>query len=254
MYTDFASVYDRLMQDVPYAAWAAYYAKLMGQAGIPKDGMVCECACGSGSLTIPLQEMGYRMTGIDLSREMLDIAAKKARKAGCSIPFVCQDMRELQLHRRVHAILATCDGVNYLLHDEDAAAFFSRAFQSLRPGGGLFFDVSTPYKLKNDLGNQLLCEDAEDITYVWQNSFSPKSETVSMHLCFFVRQENGMYIRLDEEQQQRAYDIATLTKLLRDAGFDQITVTGDRTGIAPTATERRWHFAALKPAEEEIDL
>ena len=105
MYTDFAAVYDRLMQDVDYDAWAGYYAALMQKNGVPQGGTVCECACGTGSLTIRLQSAGYRMTGIDLSREMLSIAQQKARGKGQMIPFVQQDMTSLRLHKRQDAVL-----------------------------------------------------------------------------------------------------------------------------------------------------
>jgi len=130
MYTGFAEVYDTLMNDVHYGAWADMYARMMTAYGIPRNAKVCECACGTGSLTLPLQQLGYEMMGIDLSQEMLWQAAQKARKAGFGIPFIRQDMRQLRLHRPVDAVLATCDGVNYLLQDVDAAAFFQSSLQA----------------------------------------------------------------------------------------------------------------------------
>ena len=245
MYTAFSEVYDRLMDDVNYRGWAEFYAGMMNAFGIT-GGKVCECACGTGSLTIPLQKLGWQMTGVDLSQDMLWIASQKARKAGLGIPFVRQDMRELRLHRQMDAVLATCDGVNYLLTDEDALAFFRAAHQALRPGGGLFFDVSTPYKLENELGNRVICEDREDVTYIWQNSWSPKNETVEMRLCFFVRQPDGSYRRIDEEQRQRAHQKERLTGLLHQAGFHHVVVYGNCRAEAPRPNEQRWHIAALK--------
>lgn len=57
MYTAFASVYDRLMADVDYLAWARFYHELMERYGVPR-GKVCECACGTGSITIALSKDG----------------------------------------------------------------------------------------------------------------------------------------------------------------------------------------------------
>ena len=187
MYTGFAEVYDTLMNDVHYGAWADMYARMMTAYGIPRNAKVCECACGTGSLTLPLQQLGYEMMGIDLSQEMLWQAAQKARKAGFGIPFIRQDMRQLRLHRPVDAVLATCDGVNYLLQDVDAAAFFQSAWDAIKPGGGLFFDVSTPYKLEHLLGSQFMGEDRRDVTYMWQNRYFPERQQVEMHLAIFVR-------------------------------------------------------------------
>ena len=207
MYTGFAEVYDMLMNDVHYGAWADMYARMMTAYGIPRNAKVCECACGTGSLTLPLQQLGYEMMGIDLSQEMLWQAAQKARKAGFGIPFIRQDMRQLRLHRPVDAVLATCDGVNYLLQDVDAAAFFQSAWDAIKPGGGLFFDVSTPYKLEHLLGSQFMGEDRRDVTYMWQNRYFPERQQVEMHLAIFVKEPDGRYRRIDEEQVQRAYQV-----------------------------------------------
>ncbi|MBR2288429.1 MAG: class I SAM-dependent methyltransferase [Clostridia bacterium] len=249
MYTGFAEVYDELMADVAYPTWAQLYADLMARYGIT-GGKVCECACGTGALTIPLYKKGFKMTGVDLSQDMLWIAAQKARKSGIAIPFVRQDMRALRLHRPMDAVLATCDGVNYLLGTEDLHAFFCAAYQALRPGGGLFFDVSTPYKIENRLGNQMICDDSEHITYFWQNAYHAATGIIDMHLCFFVRQEDGNYRRIDEEQKQRAWKQEEILFELRRAGFEQITVYGN--GLhAPREREERWHFAALRRVSPE---
>ncbi len=250
MYTEFAELYDELMNDVDYVAWAEQYASLMSLYG-QKSGNVCECACGTGSLTLCLQEMGYHMTGVDLSQDMLFRASEKARKAGCMVPFVRQDMRCLQLHRPMDAVLATCDGVNYLLTQKDLKAFFTHAWQALKPGGCLIFDVSTPYKLEHILGDRMLMEDTERITYVWQNHYEKRTRLVDMQLCFFVREPDGRYRRIDEEQTQAAHTQEELTECLSACGFDAIRFFAEHGTGAPDAHAERWHIAARKVGKEE---
>ena len=249
MYTSFAEVYDQLMDNVDYERWADLYREILTAYGVP-TGKVCECACGTGGLTIPLNRRGYQMTGVDLSQEMLFMAAQKARKVGLGIPFVQQDMRNLRLHRQMDAVIATCDGVNYLLEDKDVLAFFTAAFNALRPGGALVFDVSTPWKLENMLGNQIICEDRPQVTYMWQNRYDGAKALVDMHLCIFIRQKDGSYRRIDEEQRQRAHTIQSLTALLTAAGFTNVHVFGNSRMEAPREGEQRWHIAAMKPQAE----
>lgn len=250
MYTSFAEVYDQLMDDVNYERWADLYREILMAYGV-HGGKVCECACGTGGLTVPLQRRGYQMTGVDLSQEMLWIAAQKARKQGMGIPFVQQDMRKLHLHRQMDAVLATCDGVNYLLADEDAAAFFTAAWNALRPGGALVFDVSTPWKLENMLGSQIICEDRPQVTYMWQNRYDAARQLLDMHLCIFIRQKDGTYRRIDEEQRQRAHTIEGLTALLRGVGYTNVHVFGNSRMESPREGEQRWHIAAMKPETAE---
>ena len=249
MYQGFAELYDGLMNDVDYESWADHYSRLLSIYGV-RGGKVCECACGTGSLTLPLQRRGFQMTGVDLSREMLWQAAQKARKSGIAIPFVQQDMRALNLHKPVDAVLATCDGVNYLLTEEYLLSFFRAAKRSILPGGALVFDVSTPYKLKNVLCAGLMCEDREDVTYLWQNTWNERTKTVSLDLCFFIREADGRYRRMEEHQKQRAWDMNTLKETLWKAGFRAVCLYSEGTLNAAQERDQRWHIAATNPVQK----
>ncbi len=249
MYQAFAELYDELMNDVDYESWAEYYTRLLSVYGI-RGGKICECACGTGSLTMPLQRRGFSMTGVDISQEMLWQAAQKSRKRGYTIPFVRQDMRALNLHKPMDAVLATCDGVNYLLTEEDLTSFFRAAYRAVRPGGAFIFDVSTPHKLRNVLCGGLLGEDRENITYIWQNTWHEKQQTVEMDLTFFVREKDGMYRRIDEEQRQRAWEMQALKENLWHAGFRAVSIYGDYSLNAAGEKNQRWHVASTRAEEE----
>ncbi len=250
MYTAFASVYDRLMADVDYPAWARFYHTLMERYGIPR-GKVCECACGTGSITIPLCAMGYQMTGVDISPDMLFEASQKARRAGAMIPFVKQDMRCLHLHRSMDAVLCTNDGVNYLKDAAELTAFFQAAYACVREGGGLFLDVSTPYKLELVLGDHFIGDETADVAYLWQNRYNRAQQYVDLDLAIFVRQHDETYLRIGERQRQYAHSAELLTQLLEGVGFTDVRVFGDKRLEDPKPTEVRWFVAARKPLEEE---
>lgn len=243
----FAAVYDRLMDDVDYPAWADYYRALLSRA---RDGApvrkVCECGCGTGSMTVELARAGLEVVGVDLSAPMLEIAGDKLRRAGVSAPLVCQDMCRLQLHRPVDALVCPCDGVNYLVEDSQVAAFFRRAYALLKPGGALAFDVSTPGKLFA-LEQAPGYEDREELTYLWVSA--RRGNLVDMSLTFFLRQGGGLYRRFDEVQCQRAHTQEELRAQLEKAGFEGITFYGDRTFAPPQPAQSRWHVTAVRPRE-----
>lgn len=247
MYGAFARVYDALMDTVDYAAWAEHYKQLMDVCQVPAKGRCVECACGTGSLTLPLRKMGYQMTGVDLSEDMLAAAMAKARAAGLTIPFVRQDMRRLSVPRRVDCVLATCDGVNYLTTPEDVQVFFAAAFAALKPGGALIFDVSTPEKLSGTLGNNTLFSDDEAVSYIWRNKWDEKNACVTLSLSLFVRRSDGVYDRLEEKQVQRAHIRKELRSWLASAGFQDIVFYGRQRMTAPRKGDDRWHVTAIKP-------
>ncbi len=244
MYTDFALVYDEMMRGVPYAAWATHYLRLIEACGVPKGEKIVECACGTGNLTLPLRRAGYLVTGVDRSGDMLAVAMRKAREAGVSIPFVQMDMRALETPRRVAAVLATCDGVNYLTDEEQAKAFFCAAHRSLKDGGALIFDVSTPNKLIETPGNALVVSRDADLPFIWQNGV--KGNVVDMALSIFVKSGDGRYDRIEESQRQRAWTRGEIRALLTQSGFTDIHFYGNLRLSAPRKSDDRWHITARK--------
>ena len=162
MYNDFASVYDTLMDDYDYDAWCAHYLQLMQMNG-KKPLRIAECACGTGSLSVRFAREGLIVTGVDLSNAMLRQAEEKARRWGVQVSFVRQDMKKLALTRRVDAVLATCDGVNYLTEEGDVKSFFAAAYAALKPGGMLCFDCSSRHKLETVMGDAFFGEERDGI-------------------------------------------------------------------------------------------
>lgn len=248
MYKDFAYAYDRLMNDVPYSDWAGYYAKLLELYDIRPNARCIECACGTGNLTIHLSKLGFRITGVDLSPDMLNIAQQKAREHGVSIPFVRMDMRKLTVQRPVDAVLATCDGPNYLTASNDLLSFFQHAYTALKPDGVLAFDISTPYKLSERLGDRMFTTSDEDLVYVWQGQYHKNKAILDIHMDIFIKETSGLYRRIQEDQQQKAHDRSEISDLLTKAGYTDIWFFGDRTMDAPDPEALRWHVTARKGA------
>ena len=248
-YQAFASYYDRLMTDVDYALWADYLKDLLQENGVLPGEAVLDCACGTGELTLRLYTAGYRMTGSDISVQMLELAQQKARKAGAKIAFVQQELQSVRIHRRVSAITCACDGVNYLLSKEDVLSFFCAANRALKDGGVLLFDVSSAYKLEHVLGGQTFGEDEPICTYLWQNCFDPISRLLEMRLAFFTPDGKGTYKRFDERHVQRAHTQEELTELLTQAGFSVTGVYDAFTKHAPDETCERIQFVAQKTRE-----
>ena len=242
-YNGFAKVYDQLMDDFDYPAWAAYCLELLDEAGV-QPGEICDCACGTGNMTLEFARQGVRVIGADISREMLELAAQKARQSGVRAQFVCQDMCALTLPHPSDAIVCACDGVNYLTGDGRVRAFFAAARRALRPGGALVFDISTPYKLRQVMGDSFFGEERDEVAYLWQNL--REGDVLVMDLTFFIREEDGRYRRVVEKHRQRAHEPQNLARLLEESGFTDVRIYGDRTFDAPGPEEMRVHICARR--------
>lgn len=239
-YTAFSAWYDKMMGTVDYDKWGQYLAALLNKSGAKK---IAECACGTGNLTWRLMKAGYEVTGLDISEDMLLVAREKLRKMGLRCPFVCEDMRELSLHKPVDAIVAACDGVNYVT--EGVEEFFRAAYRGLKPGGVLLFDVSSAYKLSRVLGGRTFGDTGADWGYIWENVFDPDSALLEMGLTCFIK-EGSHYTRFEETHLQRAYTQEELTTALQEAGFVRVEVYEAFTENPPKPETERLQFVAYR--------
>ena len=251
-YDSLAMLYDRFMADIDYASWAAYLSGFLSGAmrGPDERLRVVDCGCGTGALTLQLLKGGMNVTGLDASPEMLRVAKDKLRLAGfAEAALVLGDMRSFLVPRPVDAVVSACDGVNYLLNEDDAALFFNAAFDALRPGGLLLFDISSPYKLKKLLDGHSFGEDLVDCAYLCQNSYDANSMLLQMDLSMFVREADGRYARVEETHFQRAYEAEALRTLLQKTGFEAVQVYEAFTNHAPPAAAERIQFVARRPLD-----
>ncbi len=244
MYENFAYIYDRMMEDVNYSEWADYIQELFSHYQInPRN--IADLACGTGNITTIMAQRGYNMIGIDSSKDMLMIAQEKSRKKGLKIPFICQDIRDIALHKSVDAVLIICDGINYIIDDRDLYRVFFGINSILSPGGILLFDISSHYKLSSILGNNTIIDDDGDITLIWENSFDGKEDICRMELTFFVK-ENSYYKRFDEFHVQRAHHIQDIFNSLEQSKFENINCYKHLTLEEPSEKDQRYLFAAQK--------
>ena len=254
MYDDFAGVYDTLLDDYDYDAWSAHYLSLVQDAygGVPAR--MAECACGTGSLTVRFAKAGMHVAGIDLSASMLRRSEEKARKWGVDPAFVRQDLKKLTLPRRVGAVLATCDGVNYLTTPQDVKTFFRAAYESLMPGGVLCFDCSSRHKLEEVMGDAFFGEERDGIAMLWQNALNRETHVLTMDITFFVREEDGRYRRFREQHRQRAHSQQEIAAWLEEAGFENICAYGEMRRDEPKESDIRIHYTAMKPKGTLLSL
>jgi ubiquinone/menaquinone biosynthesis C-methylase UbiE len=113
---------------------------------------VLELACGTGRVLLPLAREGFRVTGLDISPAMLEVARRKAVAEGLAdlITFVEGDMREFALEGRFNLAFVAINSFMHLLTTDDQLAALACIRRHLNPGGLLLVDLFNP-----DLGTLL---------------------------------------------------------------------------------------------------
>lgn len=197
---------------------------------------IVDLACGTGKMSELLLRRGYDVVGVDASSEMLNIARQK-----CKAAFICQDMRKLSLAHRADMAVCVNDGVNYLKPTE-LAPFFARVADGLKVGAPFVFDVSSPFKLTNKVGDNVFYWDDELQTLLWSNAF--RGDRVEMDLVLFERR-GDVYCRSDERHVQYVHEAAAVVSALAQAGFD-VVEQSDSYGGKLTEQALRLAFYAIK--------
>jgi hypothetical protein len=67
------------------------------------------------------------------------------------------------------------------------------------------------------LGNNIYTYSSDEIFYTWENSF--EEDVLNMFLSFFVKQDNGLYEKFEEEHFERAYKEEYIEQVLEACGF-----------------------------------
>ena len=124
-YDVFAQYYDTLTENVDYETYAAYIKRLFERYG-KNIKSVLDAACGTGSLTTELALLGYDMTGIDSSYDMLMVAQTKKFTKNLDILYVCQSMEEIDLYGTVDGAVCTLDSINHITDEETVLKAFKK--------------------------------------------------------------------------------------------------------------------------------
>lgn len=245
MYGNFAYIYDRLMQDVPYEQWLVYLDELFKKYQV-QPGKALDLGCGTGTLTVPLAQKGWQVTAVDLSADMLAVADAKAREAGVQVHWVQQDMRELQVGTGFDLVISMCDSLNYITKLSELQRVFQQANQALRAGGILLFDLNSYFKLSQVFGDNVFTVNEEEIAYIWENEFDSQEQVCLMDITFFVQEANGYFRRFSEFHQERAYQVSEIQQALVNAGFQVLGIYAEQTFVEPDAETERIYYVAQK--------
>ena len=239
-YSALAAHYEYLIADCDYEKWSQYVCDKVAENAPNHRG--ADIACGSGFFTRSLKKRGYDVFGYDISGEMLGEARRLSAESGLSIEFVQGDIKSFKSLKKLGFVTAINDGFNYV-EPENLLKAFKAVSRNLVKGGMFLFDVSSEYKLRNVIGNNLFSVDDDDVTYIWFNKL--ENDKVIMDITVFERNDD-VYIRKDERHEQYIHSLPDIKSALISAGFEIKEISGSLDGELNEKSERLYFLGVKK--------
>ena len=220
-YSRLAGVYDEIVVDPCYGAWAGFLDELW-RSDQPGVHSVLDVCCGTGLLAAELVRLGYRVVGVDASAAML---SRARRLLGPDVILLRRRLPELVMDGVFDAAVSTFDGLNYLTPTELRATLTALA-PRLRAGGWLVFDLHTDAMMRFTAANPVVDGEAAGQRFVIASVVDCAARSCDTRIEV-VRTRDGDTFR--EEHRQYFFTDDQVRGALVDAGFVVGAVTDEYT-------------------------
>jgi len=111
---------------------------------------ILDLGCGAGRHVLLFAEKGYRVTGVDQSEKLLEVARREAQLSGLHATFLRGDIRTISFKRQFRLILNIFTSFGYFEDDAQNFLLFSNVEKLLADNGTFVFDfLNEKYVRKN---------------------------------------------------------------------------------------------------------
>ncbi|MEU5274261.1 class I SAM-dependent methyltransferase [Streptomyces hygroscopicus] len=207
-------------------------------AELAGGGAALEFAIGTGRVAVPLARRGVPVTGIELSRPMLDRLRAKADEA--TIPVIVGDMATATAPGTYTLVYLVYNTISNLLTQAEQVECFRNAARHLGPGGRFVIELWVPELRKLPPGQTATVWHAEP-GYIGLDTYDVlRQHVVSHHFSF----DDTKRARLFRSPHRYIWP-AELDLMAQLAGFALESRHADWTGAEFTA-ESRSHVSVYR--------
>jgi SAM-dependent methyltransferase len=200
-------------------------------AELAGDGRALEFAIGTGRVAVPLAERGVPVTGIELSRPMVDQLRTKVDEA--TIPVIVGDIATAAAPGRYALVYLVYNTISNLLTQAEQVACFRNAARHLVPGGRFVIELWVPELRKLPPGQDAVVWQCEP-GYIGLDTYDVLRQHVVSHHFRFAE---GGQARLGRSPHRYIWP-AELDLMAQLAGFELESRHADWTGAEFTADSR----------------
>ena len=209
---------------------------------IPGAARVLDLCCGTGHLAGLLAARGYRVTGVDVSCDMIRYARENVPAA----EFLVGDAAAVCLPGPFDAAVSTFDSLNHILELRQLEAAFRNAAAAMTPGSPFAFDMLLEEAYQTHWGESFALVRDDHVLTITGSGYDFRHRLAKCDVTMF-RLVEGSWRRSDAVVRERCYTAAEIEKALVGAGFGEILCydAGD-LGMGGQLGEGRTFFVAVR--------
>ncbi len=216
---------------------ARFIENLVSTLKIPQGASVLDLACGGGRHSAQLFQLGFDVTGLDLSSNSIELARKNYSS---DIRFDVADMRTFESEKPFDFVFNLFTSFGYFDSTDDNELVLSQIKKTLKPGGILVIDFMNAEKV---LGNLVPAETQKRGELI----FNIKRSCDGSHFYKDIVVIDGEKTSHFQEKVQYL-DIHDFTRLLNTTGFEIERTFGNYNldGFDSSKSDRLIMVACLK--------
>ncbi len=223
-----------------FAAAAEEVEQVRKLVGIGK-GNVLDLACGPGRHAVEFAQVGFSVTGVDMSPYLLGLARDKAKELGVQVEWVQDDMRSFSRENEYDLVVNLFSSFGYFATPDDDAQVLGNVYKSLKSGGIFIMDLIGKELLARVFQPTLSSELEDGRVLVQRQKIINDWEQVENQWILLQGENNRKF-----SFKMRLYSARELRTLLLQSGFQNVTVFGGLEGSAYDSTAGRLVLVAGK--------
>lgn len=222
---DRADIYDLLEDENRYNAYKEHWKAITDKKEIKT---MLDVSIGSGSVTLPVTDLGIELSGSDLSDSMLANCKKKAEKAGKKVTLMQSDFRSLECwgNQKFDLVASTGNSLGYV-SNEDIVNTLKAMDSHVAPGGYIYIDTRNWEKIQREHQRFYLYNpffDGEtriNLVQVWDY---PNDSSIVFNLLYTFEKNNQIFQKERFEENYHPFTKKLLTDTLETLGYRDINL------------------------------
>lgn len=180
-----------------------------------------DLCCGPGQLCLYFLEQGFSVTGIDLSKRMLELAAHNAKMYQEKSNWTLSNISHFDLNESFDIITSTFSSLNLLQNLDELKSAIRCAYSHLEEGGLFIFDLTTRTGASSHNNN--FFRDTDEYTIIVNGFYNQQNpDKAFLHFLGFFKNEENLYQRFEHHQIETIFDLNDVVTILQDTGFRDI--------------------------------